>query len=142
MNGLDFARQLDRNAPMPMAGHFAFRLLEIGKGSIVAEATPDSSHENPFHVVQGGFASTVLDMALGILTISVLTSAAVSVATTDLSVRYLRGVSSNSGRMIIRGSVLHAGRQVIVAQTILEDSQGKLCAIAQSSSLIAYATNS
>jgi uncharacterized protein (TIGR00369 family) len=139
MDGLAFLKSLPADDPMPMARHFSFRILDVGYGSVTASAIPEPAHENPFEVVQGGFAATVLDIALGLVSISVLTDDAQSVATTDLNVRYLRSVRGGSGEMVIRASTIHAGRKIIVAEAKLEDGTGALFALAQSTSLVARA---
>jgi uncharacterized protein (TIGR00369 family) len=137
MDGLAFLRSLPADDPMPMARHFSFRIAGIDYGKIRATAIPEPAHENPFEVVQGGFAATVLDIALGLVSISVLTGDAQSVATTDLSVRYLRSIRGESGQMTIRASTLHVGRKIVVAESQLVDSAGNVVALAQSTSLIA-----
>jgi uncharacterized protein (TIGR00369 family) len=137
MDGLAFLNSLPPHDPMPMARHFSFRIAGIEYGKITATAVPEVAHQNPFEVVQGGFAATVLDIALGLVSISVLTDDAESVATTDLSVRYLRSIRGQSGEMTIGASTIHVGRKVVVAEAKLHDSAGNLVALAQSTSLIA-----
>jgi uncharacterized protein (TIGR00369 family) len=87
-------------------------------------------------VVQGGFAGSVLDIALGLVSISVLTEDASGVATTDLSVKYFRAIYETTGFLDIEASVVHLGRTIVVAQAQLIDGAGRLCASAQSTSLI------
>jgi uncharacterized protein (TIGR00369 family) len=136
MDGLAFVRSLPPGDPMPMARHFSFRIASADYGHVTATATPQSGHHNPFDVVQGGFAATVLDIALGLVSISVLTGDAQAVATTDLSVRYLRSIRGETRDMHISASTLHVGRQVIVAEAKLHDDAGSVFALAQSTSLI------
>lgn len=124
---------------MPMARHFGFRVVAFEYGRVTASATPQASHANPFQVVQGGFAATVLDIGLGLVSISVLTGDAESVATTDLSVRYLRSIRGEGEPMAITASAIHVGRKIVVAESKLLDSSGALYALAQSTSLIARA---
>lgn len=94
---------------MPMARGFALRLLHVEHGAVTAVATPSAEHYNPFQVVQGGFAATVLDIVLGLVSISVLKGDADAVATTDLSVRYIRSVRQETGppRQTVRNGTLH-----------------------------------
>jgi uncharacterized protein (TIGR00369 family) len=136
MDGLAFLKSLPPDDPMQMARHFGFRIVAFDYGTVTASATPQPSHENPFKVVQGGFAATVLDIALGLVSISVLTGDAESVATTDLSVRYLRSIRGEDETMTITASAIHAGRKSVVAEAKLLDSAGKLYALAHSTSLI------
>jgi uncharacterized protein (TIGR00369 family) len=140
MDGLAFVANLVGSTPMPMAEHFGFELSEVKRGSVFARATPLSEHENPLGVVQGGFASSVLDIAIGLASISVLEGDASGVATIELSVRYLRPILESTGPMNVRADVLHSGSTIVVAEARLSDSSGKPYACAQSSSLIIYAS--
>lgn len=136
MNGLAFVRALIGKVPMPMAELFALELLHAERGVIRVAARPSVQHYNPLGVVQGGFASTVLDIALGLVSISMLVDDATGVATTDLSVRYLRPILESTGAMEVEASILHVGKTVIVAQAMLIDVGGKNYACAQSTSII------
>ena len=136
MNGLHFVRELSFERPMPMALPFDFRIVQVERGTVAATATPSEQHYNPFGIVQGGFAATVLDIALGLVSITVLEDDAISVATTDLSVRYIRSIRVEAGTLFIRANVVHAGRQTIVSEAFLESDEGKLLATSQSTSLI------
>ncbi|MGZ3552130.1 MAG: PaaI family thioesterase, partial [Vulcanimicrobiaceae bacterium] len=131
MNGLAFVRERIGTFPMPMAELFGLELVEAARGAIHARAQPSSRHYNPLGVVQGGFASTVLDIALGLVSISILTEDAMSVGTTDLSVRYLRPILEATGRMDVTASIIHSGKTLVVAQAQLSDADGALYACAQ-----------
>jgi uncharacterized protein (TIGR00369 family) len=61
---------------------------------------------------------------------------AISVATTDLSVRHLRPILESTGAMKAEASILHAGKIVIVAQATLSGSDGKNYACARSTSIV------
>jgi len=137
MAGLDFVRQLSFERPMPMAQHFSFAIVHAEYGDVVATAVPSREHYNPFNVAQGGFAATVLDIVLGLVSISVMPVDASSVATTDLAVRYIRAITVDTGPVTIRGSIIHAGGRAIVAEAKLYDASEKLYATAQSTSLVA-----
>jgi uncharacterized protein (TIGR00369 family) len=138
VDGLAFITTLVGASPMPMAEHFDFELVGAAKGEVRARATPAAHHENPFGVAQGGFAGTVLDMALGLVSISVLSGSATGVATTDLSVRYMRPINAATGTLDIRAEVLHVGKTIVVSEARLLDGEGRLYACAQSTSLISH----
>jgi len=121
---------------MPMAELFDFEITSVERGSVQARAIPSARHENPLGVAQGGFAGTTLDMALGLVSLSVLEGDANGVATVDLNVRYFRPIYAATGMMDVRAESLHHGRTVVVAEAKLFDSNGKLYASAQSTSLI------
>jgi uncharacterized protein (TIGR00369 family) len=137
LNGLAFVRALIGKVPMPMAELFALELLHAERGVVRVAARPSVQHYNPLGVVQGGFASTVLDIALGLVCISVLDDGATGVATTELSVRYLRPILESTGTMEVEASILHVGKTLIVAQAMLIDVDRKNYACAQSTSIIA-----
>jgi uncharacterized protein (TIGR00369 family) len=107
-----------------MAGLFSFELRRVEVGCVRASARPSKNHNNPFGVVQGGFASSVLDITLGLVSISVLSGNARSVATADLAIRYLRPIYASTGIMEIEAFTLHQGRTIVVAQAALRDALG------------------
>jgi acyl-coenzyme A thioesterase PaaI-like protein len=132
VDGLAFVRSLLGAAAMPMAEHVDFVLDEVAAGSVRGRATPKTRHENPFGVAQGGFASTVLDIALGLVSISVLEGDATGVMTLDLDVRFLspdpcedrhdagegRGDPRGADDRGRRGAARRRGRHVIRRRTI------------------------
>jgi uncharacterized protein (TIGR00369 family) len=136
MDWLEFVRSRIGSIPMPMGDLFGFELLDAEPGKIRARALPHARHYNPFGVAQGGFAGSVLDIALGLVSISVLPPEAKGVATGDLSVRYVRPIYDSTGWMNAEAIVLHAGRTLVVAEARLFDADGKLYAVAQSNSVI------
>lgn len=137
MDGLAFVRSLLGAASMPMAEPFGFVFDEVTAGSVRGRATPAARHQNPFGVVQGGFASTVLDIALGLVSISVLNGEATGVMTLDLDVRFFRPILASTGTMEVKAEVIHAGQTIVVGEARLFDRSGKLYAGAQSTSIVA-----
>jgi uncharacterized protein (TIGR00369 family) len=137
MDGLVFVRSLLGTASMPMAEHFDFVLDEVTAGSVRGSATPASRHQNPFGVAQGGFASTVLDIALGLASISVLSGESAGVMTLDLDVRFVAPIYASTGTMEVKAEVIHAGQTIVVGEARLFDRSGKLYAVAQSTSIVA-----
>jgi uncharacterized protein (TIGR00369 family) len=136
MNWMKFLEDRIATSCMPMGELFAFELTAARKGYIEARATPSTTHYNPFRVVQGGFAASVLDMALGLVSISVLPSDASGTSTIELSVRYLRAIREAGESMIVSASVLHAGATLVVAEANLADQAGVAFATAHSSIII------
>ncbi|HEY8312692.1 MAG TPA: PaaI family thioesterase [Candidatus Baltobacteraceae bacterium] len=138
MDGLAFVTAIrDTGANYAPIGTFvAFALTTIERGHIVATGVPGPQHYNPLGVVHGGFASTLLDLALGHVSISVLRDPATGVATTDLNVKYLRSMNASTGTVICEATVVHAGRRIVVAQAELRDAGGTLFATAQSTCIV------
>lgn len=142
MDGLTFVRSLDPEKAMPMAGPWAFRIVRVEQGDVLARATPGSQHENPFGVVQGGFAATVLDIALGLVTITLMDDPSKTMAaTTDLIVRYFTPVLASSGELTAHARIVHHQGRTIVAEAFLEDDSGVKYAYAQSNCVVAKRTN-
>ena len=138
MNGVAFLRLLDPNDAMPMVRPWAFRITKIERGDIRAVATPDEAHTNPFGVVQGGFAATVLDIALGLVTITLFDDAATTMAATaDLVVRYFAPVLPETGELQVRAHILHQQGRSILAEAFLEGADGLRYAYAQSNCIAA-----
>ena len=54
----------------------------------------------------------------------------------DLSVKFLRAITSSTGRLRCEGTVTHLGSRTALAQATLSDDGGKLYAHATSSCLI------
>lgn len=138
MDGLTFVRQMrDKGTNYPPIGEFvSFKILEVSEGVIKISGRPTAQHYNPLGVVHGGFASTLMDLALGHVSLTILPSMEEAIATTDLSVKFVRPAFHDSGEMICEASVVHSGRKVIFAEARLTDASGKLYATAQSTCLV------
>jgi len=136
MKWLTFVRERIGSPAMPIGELFAFELLEAEPGKLRARARATRQHYNPLGVVQGGFAATVLDIALGLVSITVLSDSAAGVSTIDLSVTYLRPVLETTGWLTIEAEAVHTGSTVVIARALLKDETGKTFAMSQSSSLV------
>jgi uncharacterized protein (TIGR00369 family) len=134
MDGLAYVRAIrDRGENYPPIGAFVkFELDDIELGRVIATGIPGPDHYNQFGVVHGGFASTLLDLALGHVSVTVLSGEQKGVGTTDLSVKYLRSMYADTGRVSCEANVVHAGRRIIVAEAHLRAADGKLFATGQS----------
>ena len=138
MDGLAFVREMrDRGAHRPPIGELiGFTILEIGPGSIRVSGRPTARHYNPLGVVHGGFAGTLMDLALGLVSITMLADMEQGVTTTDLGVKYLRPIFESTGTMYCAATVVHSGKKVIVAEARLVDESDLLYATAQSTCLV------
>jgi uncharacterized protein (TIGR00369 family) len=92
-------------------------------------------HYNPLGGVHGGVIATLLDTAAGC---SVHTTLAVGEMYTslDLTTKFLRPVTVDSGLLRCEGRVLHRGRRQALAEAELTDQSGRLVAHATSTCLI------
>lgn len=138
MDGLTFVREMrDTGSNYPPIGKFVeFAIRDVAFGRIEVTGRPGEQHYNPFGVVHGGFAGTLLDLALGHVSVTVLPSMERFVTTTDLTVKYFRPLFHTSGEVSCVATVVHSGKTIVVAEARLHDSAGKLCATAQSTCLI------
>ncbi|MBV8637276.1 MAG: PaaI family thioesterase [Candidatus Eremiobacteraeota bacterium] len=137
-DGVSFVRALDPDHSMPMAEPWAFRIESVERGDVRARATPGGRHENPFGVVQGGFAATVLDIALGLVTITLMDDPSKTMAsTTDLIVRYFAPVLASTGELRVRAQIVNQQGRAVLAEAFLEDEAGMKYAYAQSNCIIA-----
>jgi uncharacterized protein (TIGR00369 family) len=138
VDGLTFVREMrDSGAHYPPIGNLVgFTILDVNLGKIRISGRPTAQHYNPFGVVHGGFASTLLDLALGHVSVTVLAAMDKFVSTTDLSVKYLRPLFASIEQVFCEAEVLRVGRQIIVAEAKLVDASNKLYATAQSTCLI------
>jgi uncharacterized protein (TIGR00369 family) len=105
------------------------------RGAITVELDPELRHYNPLGVVHGGVISTVLDTAAGCSVHSTLQPGE-GYTSLDLTVKFLRAVTVESGRLRAEGSVLQRGRRTALAQAQLFDASGKLVAHATSTCMI------
>lgn len=121
-----------------MAAPWAFCIESVEHGEVRARATPSAQHENPFGVVQGGFAATVLDIALGLVTITLMDDPSNTMAsTTDLIVRYFVPVLASTGELQVRAQIVNRQGRTILAEAFLEDRDGTKYAYAQSNCVVA-----
>lgn len=137
--GLDGLAQLyalrDGGLRAPIGETLGFELVEVERGRVVFEGTPDRSVYNPMGAVHGGYAATLLDSACGIATHSTLGPGR-GHTTLELKVSYIRGLTENSGTVRATGRVLSTGRRVAFAEAELHDGEGRLCATATSTLLV------
>ncbi len=83
---------------------------------------------NPIGSVHGGIAATLLDSCMGCAIHSTL-PAGVGYTTSDLQIRYSRGMTVDTGRVIAEGTVVHGGRRLATAEGRLTvEATGKLIA--------------
>lgn len=105
------------------------------RGAITVELDPEHRHYNPLGTVHGGVLATLLDTAAGCSVHSTL-QVGEGYTSLDLTVKFLRPVTVDSGRLRSVGSVLQRGRRTALAQAQLFDAAGKLVAHATSTCMI------
>ncbi len=137
LTGLEFVQQAFA------AGGFARgigRTMNMGgqsaeHGEVVLQGAPTEDHYNPLGTVHGGYAATLLDSAMGLATHTTLPPAT-GYATIELKVTYLRAMTKDSGPIVVRGKVIHAGSRIVASEAWLTDKDGRLCAHATSTCMV------
>jgi uncharacterized protein (TIGR00369 family) len=121
--------------PPPIASTLGFTLVCVVPGRAVFEFTPSEFHYNPIGSVHGGVCATMCDSACGCAVHSML-PAGTSYTSQDLSVKFLRAVTTSTGSLRCEGTVIHLGSRTALAQASLTDGTGRQYAHATSSCLI------
>jgi uncharacterized protein (TIGR00369 family) len=119
----------------PIMDTLGFTDLRPEPGRVVVEMPAAEFHYNPLGGVHGGVISTLLDTAAAC---AVHTTLAVGELYTsvDLTVKFLRPVTVESGLLTCEGTVIQRGRRTALAQAQLSDEAGRLVAHATSTCLI------
>lgn len=121
--------------PPPITAALDFTLTSVEPGRAVFEFTPSEFHYNPIGSVHGGMYATLCDSACGCAVQSMLPAGSYYTSL-DLSVKFLRPITTSTGRLSCEGTVTHLGRRTALAQALLTAADGKLYAQATSSCLI------
>ena len=136
-SGLELLRAvIDGEVPPPPA------LEMIGMDGFVAEhgrvtvsMTPQEFHYNPLGTVHGGVLAMLLDTATGCAVHSTL-PAGLGYTTVDLTTKFVRQVTVDTGQLRCEGVVLSAGRRTALAEARLTDGRGRLIAHATSTCML------
>lgn len=137
MAGLDFLRAMQAGKiPRPPIGQtLDFDLDEVEHGRAVFSVLPGEEHYNPIGSVHGGVFATLLDSAAGCAVQSTLPQG-MAYTSLDLTVKFLRPITAETGRVRAIGTVVNGGRRTALAQAQLLDADDRLLAHATSSCLL------
>ncbi|GAA1502420.1 PaaI family thioesterase [Nocardioides humi] len=120
----------------PIAETLGFAAMDVPeRGTAVFELDPELRHYNPIGSVHGGVYATLLDSACGCAVHSTL-AVGEGYTSLDLTVKFLKAVTVDSGRLRAVGTVLQRGRRTALAEAKLYDGRGTLVAYASSSCMI------
>ncbi|MFF6827331.1 hotdog fold thioesterase [Streptomyces longwoodensis] len=136
-SGLDFLRDVlaGRLPAPPISAALGFTLEEVEAGRAVFAMEPGEEHYNPIGSVHGGVYATLLDSAAGCAVQSVL-PAGTGYTSLDLTLKFLRPITVDTGKVRAVGTVLHQGRRTALAQAELFDTTDRLLAHATSSCML------
>jgi uncharacterized protein (TIGR00369 family) len=138
MSGIDYIGAIVAGEvpPPPIAVTMNFAPIEFDEGHAVFEGEPGEEHYNPIGVVHGGYASTLLDSAMGC---AVHTTLAKGTAYTTLTIeiKYVRPITRDTGVVRAEAEVLHRGRRQATAEArLVAVETGKLLAHGTSTCMI------
>jgi uncharacterized protein (TIGR00369 family) len=130
MSGIDAIRAVrdGRVPPPPIAQLMNFTIVEAEEGRVVFEGYPGEEHYNPIGVVHGGFGLALFDSAMGCAVHTTLPQG-VGYTTTDVQVRFIRGITKDTGPVRCEATVVHVGRSTAVAEAKLRDGDGRVLGI-------------
>ena len=137
LSGLAFLRKVvEGNLPQaPLSDVLQFRLVEVSEGFARFVGSPGEQHYNPMGSVHGGWASALLDSAMGCAVLSTLDETRLF-TTVQLSVNLLRPMSSQTGEVRCEARVLHVGGRTATAEGRVVDREGRLYAHGTTTCLI------
>jgi uncharacterized protein (TIGR00369 family) len=137
MSGADFFAAIGEGKipPPPVMRALDFDGISFGEGRAAFLLTPREFHYNPLGTVHGGVFATMLDSACG-CAVHTLLPAGVFYTSLDLSVKFLRPVTVETGPITAEGTVVHLGRRTALAEARITDAAGKVYVTATSSCLL------
>ena len=128
LNGLEFMRNIVEGhiSAGGMADVMNIKVVEVSRGYVKLHAKADKRHTNPFGVVHGGFAATVLDSVTASVVHTML-EAGIGFATVDVNTKLVSPVPLDN-ELVAEGRVIHLSRKIGISEGTLKDSQGNLYA--------------
>ncbi|MFC6285006.1 PaaI family thioesterase [Nocardioides sp. GCM10027113] len=121
--------------PPPLMATLGLTEFRAERGRVVTAMPAAEFHYNPLGTVHGGVLSTLLDTAAGCAVHSTL-AVGEMYTSLDLTVKFLRPATVDSGLLTAEGTVIQRGRRTALAEARLTDGAGKLVAHATSSCMI------
>lgn len=109
----------------PIADLIGADLVSVDAGTATFALEPAEWMYNPLGSVHGGIAATLLDSCMG-CAVHTLLPAGVGYTTTDLQVRFVRGMSDRTGRVLATGRVIHPGRRLMTVEATMMAEDGDL----------------
>lgn len=122
--------------PAPIAALLGFAIREAAPGEVAFELTPTEEHYNPIGMVHGGVTATLLDTVMG-CAVQTKLPRGTSYSTLDISVRYLRPLTVQTGTVVATGTVVHLGRRTATAEArLVQENTGAILATATSTLMV------
>ena len=138
LSGLEVmrARLADEIPPAPIAQLTGLRLAAVSeRGATFVLPASEWLSAAPPGRVQGGAIALLAEAALS-TAIQTTLPARTALSPIDLKVSFLRPLASDGRDATARGTVMHAGRRLAVAQSEVHDADGRRIALATGSAMI------
>ncbi len=138
MTGLEYVRAIQAGElpPPPIAVVMNYTIERLDEGVAIFDGEPGEEHYNPIGVVHGGYASTILDSALG-CAVHTTCAAGEGYTSQTLEVKYLRPITRDTGVVRAEAYVVHRGKKTATSEAKLTAVEGgKLLATGTSTCLI------
>jgi len=137
MAGINYMRAIVAGdvPPPPIAVLMRMQPIEVEEGRAVFAGEPGEEHYNPIGVVHGGYASTLLDSAMGCAVHTTLPAGS-GYTTQTIEVKLVRPITRDSGTLRCEAEVLHRGRRQATVAARLLSADGRLLAHGTSTCMI------
>ena len=137
LDGLGQLRGIEQGLvpPPPLMATLDFCGFQAERGTVTVQMRAQSFHYNPLGGVHGGVIATLLDTAAACSVHSTL-EVGQGYTSLDLTTKFLRPVTVESGLLTCAGKVVSRGRRTALAEAQLVDESGRLLAHATSSCMI------
>jgi uncharacterized protein (TIGR00369 family) len=112
-----------------------FTVRSATPGRVVASFTANESHYNMMGTVHGGVTATLLDTVMG-CAVHTLLPVGRGYTTLNISVHYVRPITTATGDVVAEADVQHAGRSTAIAHGRIFDAQGRLLATGETTCLL------
>ena len=127
---------IDGRFPAPPISEVLNLLLtEVGEGTAVFEGETGTQLLNPMGIVHGGWTMTLIDSATGCAAHTLL-PAGVGYTTVETKVNFSRAIRADTGRVRAEARVVSKGRQIISAEAVVKDRDGRVLAHGTSTLLV------
>ena len=103
------------------------RIEKVERGELTLKSQPTSRFYNPYEVTHGGYASSLLDTAMG-CAVQTICPRGYGSTTLELKVNLVKAITHKTGELTIKGKVLHAGKTTATSEATIVDAGGNLYA--------------
>jgi uncharacterized protein (TIGR00369 family) len=111
----------------PIAQTLNLWLTEVDDGVAVFEGDPSPEFQQPFGLVHGGWALTLID-SVTTCAAQTLLPAGVGCTTVETKGNFSRPITKDSGRVRAEGRVVGRGRRIMSAEAKVFDTRGRILA--------------